>query len=43
MRTASFGQEDPLTLLDPEVVAQTALRAVSMDGTGMIIDVRRPG
>ncbi|WP_313531689.1 bifunctional cytidylyltransferase/SDR family oxidoreductase [Shinella sp.] len=42
MRTSNFGNEDPMSLLDPETVAYTTLRTVSVDGTGMIIDVRRP-
>jgi 2-C-methyl-D-erythritol 4-phosphate cytidylyltransferase len=41
MRTSNFGYEDPLSLLDPDVVAHTTLRTALMPGTGMIVDVRR--
>ncbi|WP_320199117.1 bifunctional cytidylyltransferase/SDR family oxidoreductase [Agrobacterium sp. rho-13.3] len=41
MRTANFGIEDPLTLLDPDDVARTTLTAISANSTGLIIDVRR--
>lgn len=41
MRTSNFGIEDPLTLLDPEVVARATLTAISTHSTGLVIDVRR--
>ena len=41
MRTSNFGQEDPLSLLDPKTVAHSTLRAALSEQTGMIVDVRR--
>lgn len=41
MRRRNFGYEDPTTLLESRVVAETAIRAVLADFTGQVIDVRR--
>lgn len=41
MRVANFGQEDPLSLLEPHEVADVTLRSVVAETTGMIVDVRR--
>lgn len=41
MRFKAFGKEDPDTLLDPEIVANTAINTLYSDLTGQVIDVRK--
>jgi len=40
MRTASFGKEDPSTLLDAKDVAYTSINTLLSDMTGQIVDVK---
>lgn len=40
MRVKSFGNEDPMTLLDPHVVAKYTLAAVTSECSGIVVDVR---
>jgi len=40
MREHNFGKEDPTTLLDPKLVANYALAAVTADCSGVVVDVR---
>lgn len=41
LRTKSFGDEDPDTLLDPESVALATSRAISSGQSGVVIEVRK--
>ncbi len=41
MRVENFGSEDPKTLLDASVVAETSLQVLASDLSGSIIDVRQ--
>ena len=41
MRRSNFGNEPLDTLLDSKTVAEEALRAVLLDITGQVVDVRR--
>ncbi|HIE6553229.1 TPA: D-ribitol-5-phosphate cytidylyltransferase [Escherichia coli] len=43
MRTINFGIEPAELLLDPRDVAQTSLKVLGADSTGLIIDVRKDG